>query len=329
LDARARAVPLLAIAARWIMTLSLFGVTFLSFAYAGLSAYAASNLVSAPQVVAETTPAAYKLDFRPVTFASRTDHMGLSGWFIPGVGPKNTPTDKQTIIVVHSARANRDDSKVGLLALSAALAKAGFAVLAFDLRGSGLSQGAPQSLGYFEQRDVLGAVDFLQNGPMPYPKLGRPQAIGAWGVSMGAAALLLAAAHDTAIQAIVADSAYADALPILERDIPKQSGLPAWFTPGVLMATQSMYGIDFRNIRPVNVVASIAPRPILFIQGDKDTVVPASDLTELSNAAQQGPGAQITVWSVPDAGNGQAYNVAGQAYVDKLVTFFRTNLPIK
>jgi uncharacterized protein len=65
-----------------------------------------------------------------------------------------------------------------LLDFSAALARAGFAVRAYDTRGTGASDPAPDSLGSFERRDVLGAVDFLRSGPMPYPALGRPRVIG-------------------------------------------------------------------------------------------------------------------------------------------------------
>jgi len=310
------------------MTLALLCVSVFSFAYAGVSVYAASNLVYAPQVVATSTPADYKLAYQNISFVSRTDHVELQGWFIPGVTSKGALTDTRTIIVVHGTRENRADPGMGLLPLSAALAKHGFAVLAFDMRGSGLSQAAPLSLGYYEQRDVLGAVDFLLNGAMPYPKLGRPKVIGGWGVSMGAATLLLAAAQEPAIHAVVADSAYTDALPLLEREIPKRSGLPSWFTPGVLRAAQTLYAIDFTAVHPVDVVAKIAPRPILFIQGAADTYVPTSDMTALAQAAQQGSGAQVSTWLVPKAAHAQAYHVAGQAYVDKVVAFFTANLPV-
>lgn len=336
---RAPRIPIWATAARWLVMAALLVVSFLSAAYAGLSAYAASNLIYAPQVVATTSPADFHMDYKDVTFVSRVDKkanaaaLELSGWFIPGIDAQGHETTARTIIVTHGmvngARTNRADSTVGLLPLSVALAKRGFAVLVFDMRGSGESPAAPLSMGLYEQYDVLGAVDFLQNGDLPFPKLGRPKVIGGWGVSIGAAALLLAAANqNSSISAVVADSAYSDALPILQREIPKRSGLPASFTPGVLKAAQLMYGIDFSKVRPVDVVAAIAPRPILFIQGANDTYVPTGDLNTLASAAQQGSGAQVSTWSVPGAGYEQAYKVEGQAYVDKVVGFFNTSLVV-
>src|SRR5262249_40900799 len=110
----------------------------------------------------------------------------------------------------------------------------------------------------YEQRDVLGAVDFLRSGPVPYPALGRPRVIGGWGVSMGAATLLLAAAREPAIHAVVSDCAFATVVPWLKREIPLNSGLPNAFTPGVLNAVRAIYGIDYYAVRPIDVVARIA-----------------------------------------------------------------------
>lgn len=328
LAARVPQAALVARLARWAMTAVFIVAALFSFTYAGISAYAASSLVYAPQVAPTSSPAAYHLAYKSVTFTSRgKDRVALRGWFIPGVGANGVLSDARTIIVVHGVRANRTDPGMGLLDLSVALAKRGFAVLAFDMRGSGESQGAPLSLGYYEQNDVLGAVDFLRTGPEPYPKLGRPKVIGGWGESMGAAALLMAASQEPAIRAVVADSSFADALPLLEREIPKRSGLPPWFTPGILRAAQIMYAINYSAIRPVDVVAKIAPRPILLIQGADDTYVPPSDMAALAEAASKSSGAQVETWLVPGAKHVQAYHVAGKAYVDKVAAFFTTNLP--
>src|SRR6185312_17074013 len=175
---------------------------------------------------------------RDVTFPSREDHLQIQGWFIPGVLLDGSLTTRRTIIMVHGVRTNRADKDAGLLDLSGRLARQGFAVLAFDMRGSGSSSIAPLTLGYFEQRDVLGAVDFLQSGPVPFPELGRPDIIGGWGVSMGGATLLLAAARESAIRAVVSDCAYSDIIPILVREIPLNSRLPRLFTPGALFAAR-------------------------------------------------------------------------------------------
>jgi len=228
--------------------------------------------------------------------------------------------------MVHGKGANRTDKSAGLLNLSGDLARHGFAILAFDMRGSGESPPAPLSLGYFEQRDVLGAVDFLRSGPIPYPTLGRTHVIGGWGVSMGAATLMMAAAQAPAIRAVVSDSAYADIIPILEREVPKGGHLPLMFTPGGLFAVNVLYGIDFYAVRPEDIVANIAPRPILFIHGTSDTFVPPSNMDALAAAARTAPNANVQTWLVPGAAHAQSFNTEGAVYVDRVVAFYNAAL---
>jgi uncharacterized protein len=290
----------------------------LTAVYAAISITIGSQLVQTTRVPLYATPASLGLQYKDITFTSREDHLQLSGWFIPGVLPNGSLTAQRTIIVVHGNNANRADQSVGLLNLSGAIARNGFAVLAFDVRGNGVSSPAPRSFGYFEQRDVLGAVDFLRTGSLPYPDLGRPRAIAGWGLSMGGSALILAAAHEPAISAIVTDSAAADYAPIFEREVPKASHLPPPFTPGVLLATRAIYGIDFYNVRPVDVVAQLAPRPLFFIHGGADTFVPPSNMGELAAAAN----AHVQTWIVPGANHAQSYNTQPQEYVSRIVAFY-------
>jgi len=228
--------------------------------------------------------------------------------------------------MVHGTRTNRTDKKAGLLNLSGALARHGFAILAFDMRGAGESPPAPLSLGYFEQRDVLGAVDFLRSGPIPYPDLGRTRIIGGWGVSMGAATLLMATAQEPAIRAAVSDSAYAAIIPVLEREVPKGGHLPLMFTPGALFAARVLYGINFYAVRPEDIVANIAPRPILFIHGTGDTYVPLSNMDALAAAARTAPDANVQTWLVPGAAHAQSFDTEGAVYVDRVVTFYNAAL---
>ncbi|MBV9690049.1 MAG: hypothetical protein JO202_10085, partial [Ktedonobacteraceae bacterium] len=155
---------------RRIIVIVLIIASLLTSAYTALSFYVATQLVYQLPKPVGSTPASLSLQFRYVSFPSREDHIQLRGWFIPGVLPNGSLTAQRTIIMVHGTRTNRADKVTGLLDLSGAFARNGLAVLAFDMRGAGESPPAPLSLGYFEQRDVLGAVDFLRSGPIPYPE---------------------------------------------------------------------------------------------------------------------------------------------------------------
>ena len=313
---------------RWrrLVAVLLILTTALTIGYTAVSIYMATKLVHSSQVLPDTTPASLGLEYKEISFPSRDDHLQLRGWFIPGVLPDGQLTSQRTIIMVHGTWQNRTDPAAGLLDLSGDLVRNGFAVLAFDLRGHGESQPAPLSFGVYEQRDVLGAVDFLHSGILPYPELGRPRSIAGWGVSLGAGTLLMAAAQEPAIRAIVTDSAYADILPSLERKIPEMGHLPPLFTPGGFVATHVLYGIDYTNIRPMDIIANIAPRPIFLIQGSKDSWIPPSQLNTLADAARTAPDANVQTWLVPGADHAQSFHTAGKMYVERVVAFYTAAL---
>ncbi|MBF6591818.1 MAG: alpha/beta hydrolase [Ktedonobacterales bacterium] len=309
-------------AGRLLMTSFLTLAGILGLGYLSLSVVIATQLVySAPKALTRT-PAALSLTYADVTFPSRGDHIPLRGWFIPGVLPGGRLTDDRVVITLHGNGGNRER----VLNFSADLARHGFAILSFDMRGMGESPAAPLTLGYFEQRDVLGAVDFLRSGTLPFAQLGRPRIIGGWGVSMGAATMLLAAAQEPAIRAVVSDCAYADIVPILEREIPKRSNLPEAFTPGGLVATNFLFGVDYYQIRPEAVVARIAPRPLYFIHGTADAYIPPAHMATLATAARAAPGAQVQAWLVPGAGHAKSYDVATAEYISRMVSFFSSAL---
>ncbi len=268
------------------------------------------------------TPAAFGLSYRDVSFPAREDGVVLRGWVIPGVLPAGQLTTDRTIILVHPHLGNRAEPDVGILDISAALARNGFAVLAYDSRGSGDSPPVPFSAGLFEQRDVLGAVDFLRGGSLPYPALGRPRAIGAIGISGGDAGLLFAAAREPAIQAVVSDDGFADVLPIIERDVRATNNLLSPFLPGALLAARLIYGIDFTRARPVDVVAQIAPRPLFFIHGGADGYIPPNHFYQLIAAARAAPDAHVESWLVPDAHHARDFRAAPAEYTAHVTAFF-------
>ena len=293
----------------------------LAFLYVGISISLALIITNRPPKPVTTTPTSQGLNYRNVTFLSREDHLTLKGWLIPGILPDGRLTVERTIIQVHGENNNR----AMVLDIDAALARQGIAVLTFDSRGNGESASAPGGGGYFEQRDVLGAVDFLRSGPLPYPDLGRPKAIGGWGISVGGDALIYAAAQEPAIKAIVVDSAYATLAEYME---------PAFgpyfvFIPGTRYAAMTFYGLDYGSVRPVDVIAKVAPRPIFLIQGAADIDILPSNMAELAAAASAAPGANVQTWLVPKAHHIQAYNLVRDTYVDRLVAFFDTELQIK
>ncbi len=85
--------------------------------------------------------------------------------------------------------------------------------------------------------------------------------------------------------------------------------------------------MDFYAVRPVDVVASIAPRPIFFLHGDGDDYMPPPNMGLLVDAARGAPNAQVQSWLCPGVKHhAQCFHVEGAAYVTRLVTFFTAAL---
>lgn len=295
-------------------------LVFFGLVYTGGNVYAAVQVTNSQSLPDTRTPASFGLAYRNVTFYSRLDHLRLRGWFIPGILPDGRLTAQRTLILLHGLHSNRAANPI--LDLSNVFARHGFAILAFDMRGHGDSAPAPLSGGLFEQRDVLGAVDFLRSGQLPYPELGHPHVIGGWGDSMGGATMLLAAAREPAIKAVVTDSAFAAMGPLIQQN----SAYPALLVPGVLATIRLLYGIDYFAVRPVDAVEQIAPRPIFFIHGSADSVVPASNMQELADAARKAPNAHVQTWLIQGADHIQSYNVMREEYISRVVAFFTNAL---
>ena len=123
--------------------------------------------------------------------------------------------------------------------------------------------------------------------------------------SLGAETALTAAPSLPELTAIVADSAFADAAQVLEVELPKASGLPAIFNPGVLAMARMMYGIDLANHKPVEAVARLGSRPLLLIHGALDSTVPLSQAYALQRAAANNP--NMHSWVVSDAEHARAF----------------------
>ena len=138
------------------------------------------------------TPKSYNMDFQWVEFKS-LDGITLRGWYIPAESPA-----RGTIIYCHGLNRTR----IEMLPDATFGHSLGYNGLLFDFRHQGMSDGKITTLGYQERLDVEGAVRFA----LAQERAARP--IVAWGVSMGAAAALLATADSPDIAGVISDSSF-------------------------------------------------------------------------------------------------------------------------
>ena len=226
----------------------------------------------------------------------------VSGWYVPHAQATTT------IVVCPGYRTRKSD----VLGISAHLWKAGHNVLMFEYYGHGTDVGVPVTLGYREMNDFLGAI--------AYAKERAPQAhLGVMAYSMGASIAIICCARDNDIEVLVADSAFATHWSVVDYNFRRTIPVPS--IPFVWLADQLMWcraKYRFHQVEPLRDIGKISPRPILLIQGSKDTIVDPQDVTLLYNAA----GEPKELWVLPEADHCGAYFVDRIAYTKKVTDFF-------
>ncbi len=280
--------------------------------YAGLSLAVAETLTKPYRRALASSPADFDLAYEDVTFPSTGDAIPLRGWFVPAAG------SDRVVLIVHGRNSNREGDNGQHVPDAAALVARGYNALLFDLRGHGESGGLRYTLGTAEQRDVLGAVAYLEDRGF------APQRMGFWSHSMGAATVLLAAAVSPDVRTIVADSSFARLEDLLDRELPRASGLPGFFNPPILFFARTVFGADARVLNPVEVVAGLPPDSLFIIHGEADGLIPVDHARRIAAAA--GP-AVYDLWIVPNARHDRVSEVSPKQYQERVLAFFDEKLP--
>lgn len=266
-----------------------------SYLQARVFTYSPQAKRAAPQ----NNPGTYGLEYETVTLETQ-DGLNLAAWYIPS-------QNRAAAVVVHGYKNTRSD----VLAIAEILAKNGYGVLMIDLRAHGESDGETLSMGLYEVFDVQAATDYL---------LARPDVddnrIGAVGISMGGSIVLLSAAQNADIQAVVSESAFAS----LEDEVPAataNTGLPFFLAPLIQRFAEQSVGFNSNEVSAINHIAAISPRPVLILQGGKDLIVSPDSGQRLFDAA----GEPRELWFEPDLGHcGFPYDLT-EEYERRVVAF--------
>lgn len=286
---------------RWRIAVSILSpLLVLSVTYSALAVYTAIDYTTTPgQSLPSQTPATFGLTFEEVVFRSADGRqIRLGGWWIPQAG------SERVLILVHGRYGNR----ASYLSLAKPLWERGFNLLLIDLRGHGQSESAACSYGLGEQWDIVGAVDLVRARGFD------GTSIGVIGWSLGGVSALLALEQTRDIAAVVSDSAYANADPLLADNLLR---------PGLKLAMHVVRGVDLDEVRPDRALAEVEGRSVFLIHGADDRAVPLAQFDTLREAGR----AVVTdTWVVPDVGHVGAYPGAPEAYVDRLMNFFDQKL---
>lgn len=244
------------------------------------------------------SPADLGLDYEEVTLTA-PDGVQVPGWYVPG-------QNGAAIVAAPGFNGNRSHALVDF----GFLAEAGYGLVVFDQRHCS-QPGIPQTLGYNEALDMVGAVSYLraQDGV---------EHVGAIGFSAGGTSTLLAAAQEPAIEAAIALGGYHN----LEADMLDPQVKHGWYDALmrrlIVASFKRRSGVHPRDISPVDVVADIAPRPLLLIYGEHE---PPS-----GHALYEAARDPKELWIVEGAGHGGYRGAAPEEYEQRVLAFFEEHL---
>jgi len=225
-----------------------------------------------PRLPILSDPARLGMPFEEIAMVSR-DGTRLSGWRIP------SERTEGAIVLCHGHPFHR----ALVLPWAAMLHPGPWDLILFDFRAAGRSGGHRCTLGLDEVGDLQGALDWQEKDRRT---AGLP--VGVFGLSLGGAVALLAASRDPRIGAVATHGAFAT----LDRAIEQRGRLLLGPLGPLLASSARRFGrrwlpSDPERVAPVNVIAQIAPRPVLLFHGRRDRIVPCSDAELLFAAARE------------------------------------------
>lgn len=251
------------------------------------------------------TPASFQLAFEDVAFRS-TDGTELSGWWVPTAEPKGS------VVFVHGL--NR--SRIEMVRRLPFVHGAGWNAFLIDLRHHGASGGTATTFGVKEKEDVKAAVRLARER--------SPGPVVVWGVSLGGASVVLAAAEDPEVRGVICDSSYRSLEDTVNHHLQLFRGwrwwlrvVPRWPVADLAIFWMGRRGdFDPGHADVEKAARQLAGRPALFVANSEDRRMPKEIAFDLKAAV--GPGAEVLV--VPGRSHGGAWRDGEAAYAAAATT---------
>jgi len=240
--------------------------------------------------------------YRPITFQS-SDGLELSGWY-------RASSNRAAVLLVHGGGGDR----TGAVRHAELLGRHGYGVLVYDSRGRGESEGSPIAMGWDWEKDVTGALKFLQDRPDV-----EPERIGGLGLSTGGDVLLEVAAGNKDLKAVVADGATAESFADYRELDGLDEAAPYWWTmyTAARVLSGSSPGEPLKKL-----VARVSPTPLLLIATGGS--VPAErDFNLIYLKAAREP---VELWDLANVDHTAAIRQRPKEYEHRVVGFFNKTL---
>jgi len=221
-----------------------------------------------------------------------SDGLRLRAWLDPG------DASRAAFVLVHGL----GDSLESQTGSGERLHARGHSVLLLDLRGHGGSEGRYTTLGGREREDVRGALAALHERG-----LGRA-GFALMGASMGAVAVLRAAAQEPDVRAVVAEAPYDDYRGTVVHHARLYYGMPEWLPliPAAIAVAEWRAGFDASEVSAVE-AARRTRAALLVIFDANDDRMPEAVVRRVFEAH---PGPK-RFWTAPGAGHAGAPSAPG------------------
>ncbi|MBK8210015.1 MAG: alpha/beta hydrolase [Rhodospirillales bacterium] len=234
-----------------------------------------TNMFFHPTPTHVLTPDQVGLAWRDVWFES-ADSVRLHGWFLPAEGEA-----KGTVLFMHGNAQNISTH----LASVAWLPGRGYNVFLFDYRGYGSSDGVPDLDGLHRDSEAAIAETFRLEGV-------DANRVALFGQSLGGSLAIEALARSPEkprVRALIVEGAFAG-----YRRVAREVLARSWLTWPLQTPLSLAIADDYE---PGTAIATIAPIPVLIIQGEDDSIIDPAHAHDLYAAA----GHPKALWLVPNA----------------------------
>lgn len=217
------------------------------------------------------------------------DGVKIHGWFAPA------DSAIATLVISHGNAGNISHR----IPIIRELQRRNLNVLMYDYRGYGRSEGSPDEEGIY--RDGRAAFDHALKLPGV-----DPRRIILWGTSLGGAVAVDVATQRPAA-GLILESTFSSAKDVARTAYP--------FLPARFFLRTKFDSIE--KIRRIRI-------PLLFMHGSRDSIIPIALGRRLYGAAQD----PKEFYEIPGADHNDPFFVGGAEYLDRIIHFVRTALPV-
>jgi len=234
--------------------------------------------------------------------------LKLHSWLI-----KSPTPSKGTVIYLHGV----GDCKIDGIRFAKLLHDNHYNVFLYDARRHGESEGQYCTYGYFEKHDVRRIIDYLET--RTDFTLGK---VGIFGTSMGAAVAIQAAALDKRIVAVVAENSFATLRTIFDDYQKRMIKLPFHYLRNlVIKRSEWLAKFKANDVSPLDSVRNVHI-PLLFIYGKNDHLIDYKYSLMLYENTDE----PKELFPIENAKHNDTWDVAGDVYAQKIISFFEKAL---